>query len=212
MPESKYSVNGKNVGVTAISNGRMAMLTVDDFFVCQECGFAMDAHESKNPYLKTIQKEHTAPSGKKCNHKNLDKFSLGYTFETDVTLIKIYKPISKMEKAYSVLQAMIISACAILDIDENEISGCLQYQNDGSFCFVLYDTTPGGAGHVRRLNTQDMMEKLIKAAYYRAKNCTCGDEQGDSSCYGCLRMYRNQKYHDILKRRYVVEFLKDLVE
>ena len=212
MPESKYSVNGKNVGVTAISNGRMAMLTVDDFFVCQECGFAMDAHEGKNPYLKTIQKEHTAPSGKKCNHKNLDKFSLGYTFETDVTLIKIYKPISKMEKAYSVLQAMILSACAILDIDENEISGCLQYQNDGSFCFVLYDTTPGGAGHVRRLNTQDMMEKLIKAAYYRAKNCTCGDEQGDSSCYGCLRMYRNQKYHDILKRRYVVEFLKDLVE
>ena len=71
---------------------------------------------------------------------------------------------------------------------------------------------PGGAGHVRRLNTQDMMEKLIKAAYYRAKNCTCGDEQGDSSCYGCLRMYRNQKYHDILKRRYVVDFLKDLVE
>ena len=117
-----------------------------------------------------------------------------------------------MEKAYSVLQAMILSACAILDIDENEISGCLQYQNDGSFCFVLYDTTPGGAGHVRGLNTQDMMEKLIKAAYYRAKNCTCGDEQGDSSCYGCLRMYRNQKYHDILKRRYVVEFLKDLVE
>lgn len=212
MPESKYSVNGKNVGVTAISNGRMAMLTLDKFFVCQECGYAVDAHESKIPYVKKLTEEHTAPSGKKCAHKDLDKFSLGYTFETDVVLIRIYKPVSKIDKAYSVLQAMILSACSILDIDENEISGCLQYQNDGSFCFVLYDTTPGGAGHVRRLNKQDMMDKLIKAAYYRAKNCTCGDENGDSSCYSCLRMYRNQKYHDILKRRYVVEFLKDLVE
>ena len=29
----------------------------------------------------------------------------------------------------------------------------------------------------------------------------------DSSCYSCLRNYYNQKYHDDLKRSYVIEFL-----
>lgn len=39
------------------------------------------------------------------------------------------------------------------------------------------------------------------------KSCKCGGKDGDSSCYSCLRNYGNQKYHDLLKRKYVIDFI-----
>ncbi len=52
---------------------------------------------------------------------------------------------------------------------------------------------------------------MLKSAFDRVNNCTCGEGNGDTSCYGCLRTYQNQKYHDIIKRRYVIDFLKDII-
>ena len=44
------------------------------------------------------------------------------------------------------------------------------------------------------------------------KCCVCGGEVGDSSCYSCLRSYKNQKYHDLLKRKYVIEFVEEILD
>jgi hypothetical protein len=41
------------------------------------------------------------------------------------------------------------------------------------------------------------------------EDCDCGGEDQDTSCYTCLQDYYNQKYHDILNRRNVIEFLKE---
>ena len=43
------------------------------------------------------------------------------------------------------------------------------------------------------------------------KQCNCGGQNMDTSCYGCLRTYYNQKYHDKLKRGYVVRFLEKIL-
>jgi hypothetical protein len=43
------------------------------------------------------------------------------------------------------------------------------------------------------------------------QQCDCGGEYGDTSCYSCLRNYYNQKYHDRLKRSYVVDFLREVL-
>ena len=56
-----------------------------------------------------------------------------------------------------------------------------------SYDFVVYDTTPGGAGHVKRLANETAMSKVLSGAYNKAKNCDCGGKEGDSSCYKCLR-------------------------
>lgn len=211
LPEKDYIINGLKVQTAIVDNGPMAILTTDEFFVCQKCGYACETTETGTPFLKMVVKPHTAPSGKKCSCSNLERFSLGYRFETDVIRIRINK-ICSFEQAYSVLQAIILSACAQLNIDNTEIAGCLQYCTDGVFYYVLYDTTPGGAGHVKRLNSKEMIEKVLLGAYVKAKNCTCGGEEGDSSCYSCLRTYQNQRHHDIIKRKYVVAFLSEMNE
>lgn len=211
IPEKEYTIGDTKINVATIDNGRMAMLATDDFFVCQECGYAMDGPETSNPFVPHHTKEHFTSYGAKCKCQNLERFSLGYTFETDVIRIRVDKSVSRIEEAYSVLQAFILSACSILNIDNNEIAGCLQYYKDGCYSFILYDTTPGGAGHVRRLNDETDLRAMLNSAFDRVNNCTCGEGNGDTSCYGCLRTYQNQKHHDIIKRRYVIDFLKDII-
>ena len=46
-----------------------------------------------------------------------------------------------------------------------------------------------------------MFDRVLANARKRVRgNCGC-----DSSCYGCLRSYRNQFAHPHLDRRYVIE-------
>ena len=119
------------------------------------------------------------------------------------------------DSSISVLYAVLKGICLYLNIEQNDISGCLQYFfNTGTkranFALVLYDKTPGGAGHVRQLNNQDVLEGIAKEALQSMESCSCGGESKDSSCYSCLRSYYNQKHHDILKRNYAIDFLTGL--
>lgn len=186
----------------------MAVLNQSDFYVCEACGYA-----DQGGFTKFLEKEHTNSSGKKCINKILRKYSLGYRFETDVFLL-VFTMDSvdyiNNETAYSVLYALIRGAVETLDLEESDIAGCLQKIHKNSYrntCFILYDTTPGGAGHVRRLNDPVLLERAIEKGLKIMKNCTCGGKEGHSSCYACLRSYRNQKIHDILDRSLAIDFL-----
>ena len=67
---------------------------------------------------------------------------------------------------------------------------------------------PGGAGHSRRLVTNDGMTlyHIVELAYKNMQKCSC-----DPSCYNCLRSYENQKIHDKLDRSLAANFLKQLI-
>ena len=208
--ETHYTFNRTDIYLATVNNGPMAILTSDSFYVCESCGYAMDPSEKIGVYTRQTKHIHKTPSGSACPNQTLKKFALGYRFETDVIRMRIDKP-SNYEQAFSVLQAFVLSACRQLNIDNNEIAGCLQYHKDGCFNFILYDTTPGGAGHVKRLNDQTTLKQVLNTAFDITQYCTCGGDEGDTSCYSCLRTYRNQRYHDILKRRYVIDFLQDIV-
>ena len=43
------------------------------------------------------------------------------------------------------------------------------------------------------------------------QECNCGGPDGDSSCYQCLRSYYNQRYHDLLSRGSVIEFMNEVL-
>ena len=64
----------------------------------------------------------------------------------------------------------------------------------------------GGAGHVRRLVTEDgrCFQQVVETAIAITKGCNCSP-----SCYSCLRNYYNQKIHDLLNRKYAYDFLEN---
>ena len=74
---------------------------------------------------------------------------------------------------------------------------------DGNYSIVIYDTVPGGAGHVERIS--DSLYSVFEAALAHVSNECCGAE---TSCSECLRNYFNQYYHPILKRGVAKDFLE----
>ena len=91
---------------------------------------------------------------------------------------------------------MILSIACIfisLTLNSKNNKSTLQYNDlDGfdNFSFILYDKTPGGAGHVKRINNEEILKQIFNATFAKANNCTCGGKDKDSSCYGCLKMYK----------------------
>ena len=209
--QHEYRFGTLGVKTTIMEDGEIAVLNKSDFYVCPSCGYALGDFEA-DKYTPTIPKSHNQPSGYHCENKLLRRYSLGYRFKTDAMHLSISGRFEH-DEAYSILQALILSACNVLNLDNNEISGCLQYvMNPGgpSYDYIIYDSTPGGAGHVRRLSDGTILERVFRGAYRKATDCDCGGEDGDTSCYKCLRTYQNQQYHDIIKRRYVVDGLKGI--
>ncbi|MDF2800399.1 MAG: helicase [Anaerocolumna sp.] len=213
----RYQIGNSSIELGMSQADEMAVLNESNFFVCEYCGYtALDEKEFK----KSKREKHKTPSGYWCKNdgtNKLKKFALGYRFETDVVQLRFLNPdLMDFEIAFSVLQGVLRGISSYLNIEQNDISGCLQYFFNSvtyrpNFELVLYDKTPGGAGHVRRLNNEKVLEGVLRESLRLMEQCDCGGEEKDASCYTCLRGYYNQKYHDILKRRYVIDFIKELI-
>jgi ATP-dependent helicase YprA (DUF1998 family) len=104
----------------------------------------------------------------------------------------------------STLYALLRAASLVLDIESTDVSGCLYASNiKMQYSIILYDRVPGGAGHVHRISSdEDVFQSVIQRAYILCRDCDCSP-----SCYKCLRDYYNQKDHNILNRKAVVDFL-----
>ncbi|MEW6447208.1 MAG: DUF1998 domain-containing protein [Bacillota bacterium] len=76
---------------------------------------------------------------------------------------------------------------------------------------VLFDDVPGGAGHVRRMGHPESLMRILQATLERLEQYECGGVEGNASCYGCLRHYRNQFCHELLNRGSVISFLRGVL-
>lgn len=213
-----YKIGKATFEVNMSQSDEMAVLNESNFFVCEHCGYSV---LDDKDYKRSKKRKHKTPSGYWCRNDGtnmLKRFSLGYRFETDVVQLKFLNPdLVDKEAAMSVLQGVLRGTSRYLNIEQNDISGCLQYFfNDvtrrQNYALILYDKTPGGAGHVRRLNNEKVLVDVLRESLKLVEDCDCGGDEKDSSCYSCLRCYSNQNQHDKLKRKYVIDFLKSVFE
>jgi hypothetical protein len=173
--------------------------------ICERCGHGEPAplpkdYAAKSPRTKRVV-EHDDPRmpGRHCSGQ-LHHRHLGHEFLTDTLEIDLGRSMTE-EEAHSVLAALLASV-RILDIDPNDVGGTLHHSENGVLTLVIYDTVPGGAGHARRI--AERLEVLATAALDRVERCQCGEE---TSCYNCLRGYRNEMWHDVLERGAAIRVL-----
>lgn len=216
----EFSIGDSKIEIRHNKKDEMLVVNQSNFFVCHDCGYT----EIDNANFHNIMlKEHRRSTGNRCSEKRLRRYGLGYKFETNVTQIRFNAPtlpaISTQyyEMAYSVLQGFLNGFRRYYSIDERDVSGCLHYYTneltgDGAYEIILYDKTPGGSGYANMLNGRDGIEAVLKTTRHIMLSCSCGGEKGNSSCYSCLRNYYNQKNHDIMKRRYVIDFIDKILE
>jgi hypothetical protein len=205
----KYSINNINIVIGNSKMDSLAVINESNFFICETCGYGKVEDKLTDRF---IQYKHENPTGHTCNNDRLNRFSLGHEFQTDVAILKFIDfNISKADEAWTILYSMLEGLSRYLDIERNELSGCLHWFKDnehpeGNFGFVLFDNTPGGAGYVRQLNNPLVFANMLKYGFKVVSTCVCGESQADTACYSCLLNYYNQKQHDILKRYYAIDF------
>ena len=172
------------------------------FWLCPYCGFGDSVANAK-------PKKHKTAWGQPCNGK-LKFVFLGHEFQSDVLELRFEGISSEYNQGFwlSLTAALLAGAAKALDIQRSDIDGTvLRYGGSGYRSFVLYDTVPGGAGHVKRI--ENNLQRVMEQAFNIAENCPgCSRDQ---SCNSCLRNFNNQYAHDLLSRGQVAEFLSVLI-
>jgi len=162
------------------------------FRICPRCGYGEPA-----PIVRqngSGNKEHQNPRTQDNCSGTLYSYHLGHSFLTDVTEFRVED--SDVRVSRSLLYALLEGAAQALSIRRDDIDGTLYWSGSSKPpSIVLFDNVPGGAGHSRRIADQAPMV-FRKALSVVSRKC-CGPE---TSCYECLRTYRNQRFHDELSR------------
>ncbi|MEE2032318.1 DEAD/DEAH box helicase [Rhodococcus chondri] len=189
------STGGITVEAKAGVRARMAVISEGEgggFLLCKWCGWAT-AHSGRG----TPRKHERPATGKPCDGP-LDRVSLAHRYETDVaefTFGDVGYDKESGSRWMSVLYALLEGASKVLEISRDDIDGTLSWSRDGRRSIVLFDTVPAGAGASKKI--AENLETVLAGAVERLNSCDCGEE---TSCYGCLRTYRNARHHDKLTR------------
>lgn len=143
-------------------------------------------------------------SGSRCTGP-MRVLSLAHEFQTDVCLIAPDFQLSiNLSDSRAALYALLEAASKFLQIARDDIDGTIDVVAQGHR-IVIFDMVPGGAGNA--LLVAKRFEEVLDVAFGRVRNCECGIE---TSCYSCLRGYRNQSIHDELTREGALRVLAQL--
>ena len=199
-PTELETKNIHGVNITKASSGTLVILCEGKngggFYICGDCGTHMTEPRGM----------HKSPFNHQCSG-TLSRYSLGYELVTDVVRLQFPQLIEEWE-AYSVAYAVLMGASKTLNVPNNDLNVTITAGDDLESAVVLYDNVPGGAGLVTQLEGVDVFNEMLNNALERIRgNCGCS-----SSCYGCLRSYRNQFAHPYLDRVKALEFLSGLAK
>lgn len=199
------------VTLTTVSPGFMVVLCEgrrgEGFHVCGECGAGFKKWSE-------CKDDHKTPLGKRCTAQVQSlrpEVSLGHEFITDAIQLQFHPTPTQSDDllwfAYSLSYALLEGAAEVLDIPSDNLNTTVSSgsQNNTLPPIILYDNVPGGAGLVAQLEDFDKLKDCVQSALDRVTNCTGCTE--NSSCYSCLRSYRNQFAHRYLQRGPVRTYL-----
>lgn len=195
----------------------------EGYTYCTSCG-RIEASANKS---KTLFRPHQIPYPQNDNKQICENpmttknLVLGTEFITDIALfsLSVETPISLKPGLTStnialrtISEALSNAACRLLEIDQGEIiaefrpalskNGIEGLETE----IFLYDSLSGGAGFSSQLAFQG--NELFQLALNLMENCP---EECESSCYRCLRSFKNKFEHALLDRHVGIALIKYLL-
>ncbi|SDY47013.1 Helicase conserved C-terminal domain-containing protein [Ruminococcaceae bacterium YAD3003] len=200
------------------SNQRIIMVNTGreskGFMVCEDCGAAMPGCDEQA--LNDVNRPYNSRFARsKCRHSNAINVSLGYDFVTDMMVLEFELDPSLISAeryanpwismaAQSLAEAIRLAASKELDIEFTELVTGYRFRTNEQGAFIdvyLYDSLSSGAGYSDAVSHD--IEKLLISVNNILVQCDC-----ESSCYKCLKHYRNQMVHGLLNRKAASQLLE----
>lgn len=209
-PEARsytQQMSGGSIVVNAGPRGRLVALADGPsgmgFWVCDWCGHGSSRLNSPK---KPPKHNHLLKNQPCTGYQRM--LDLGHVYETDLLSLDVnVSGIHGTKIAWlSTMYAIVEAASETLEIAREDIGGSLTPAGADRWAISLFDAVPGGAGHV--LQVEQNLERVLRVALDRVSDCECGPE---TSCYGCLRSYQNQRDHDDLSRGAAEQVLRRLL-
>jgi hypothetical protein len=176
---------------------------------CTKCGMIEPTATGSGALFGTHKKPFPDEGNQDCPGGLTAKgVCLGTDFITDVLLIsmRVDEPVQLMPGRDStgialrtLSEAIAKAACAVLQLEQGEIQADYRAaltpdgQTGREAELYIYDTLPGGAGFSQQ--ALGRLNEIFDVAAAVLDNCDC-----DSSCYRCLRSYKNKYEHGSLDR------------
>lgn len=176
------------------------------FYICKSCGFGANK----------ITRQHQTIQGSPCRG-TLSRTALAHEFATDIVQIQFHasapashQDTSDLSLGFGLAQAVVEGFAETIDVPTTDLNAIVGVSVSGAPPrIILYDNVPGGAGLVTRMEDTSLLLQALEIAMDRVSGvCGCSEE---SSCYGCLRSYRNQYVHPDLKRGVVKKYLEGIL-
>jgi DEAD/DEAH box helicase domain-containing protein len=196
------------------------------FAICLQCGYADSEKHMAPGELPGGFKTHARltavtdrfPCWGQTHTPPLRNQTLAARETTDVLLLTFSGQLGSHAKDQKLMQtlgyALQIAGARLLELDTRELGVMAAYAEEfgDGVGAVVYDNTPGGAGHVRELFTRnrDWLESAKETLFVSEIH----DARCETACLDCLLTFDAQEamHKGLLQRRITYGVLKDLLE
>ena len=183
------------------------------YHLCNRCEFVLAAekpdgtnHDHKNPR-----------TGDSCWNDRLNRpEDLAHQFFTDIRGIKLPREFLKIYDSddHTILlktlgEAIRIASCKLLEADPRDLKSTFGLSYDSAPLIILFDTTPGGAGFVKRIIEEPKFSaKILFQTAFEILDCP--NKGCKTSCMKCLNDYSNQLHWDLFDRKLALELISKI--
>jgi len=184
--------------------------SIGSFDLCDNCGKAKlpdtEQHSGHEFYC--------ADRGK--TKETRTKVSLYHDFESEA--IRLLLPVAEEELAESFCAALLMGLKEFFKGKVDHLQTIIQddpipNEEIRRTFIYLYDTVPGGTGHLQDLlKERTIIEKILTPALAKLQKCSCRKDPSMDGCYRCLFAYRNSFTRGSISRDAAISILEDIVE
>lgn len=166
------------------------------YWVCTVCGGVRSPFASQTVVEKFTQFHH--------ENCGIEPERIGFSADVRVDGLLI-KELPSLAHAANLGELLKKAAAVEIEMDVEDLQTIVFHVDEERCDLFLYDPMPGGSGILQQII--DNWEAVRLSGLGITQDCP---QQCESSCYECLRTYRNIFYHDNLNRHLAAEILEDL--
>ena len=181
-----------NIGPGYLVSGEEPQL---GYPLCRICG-ATRSPDSHEKVIENFIEKHTKSCGKPPQLHAL-------TADANVDLL-LFTDFETQKDAINFIEGLRQGMLKSIEMDIDDLQMLLLPQSEERFDVALYDPMPGGSGLIDQL--VESWRNVLHDAIANLEGCMRSCE---TSCYSCLRRYRNMFHHSELDRHRAIEVLRD---